>query len=87
MHRSDLAGDSRGVVKNTNAQSDIDRLAHQILPIIIEDEFNTQTGVLIGETCQARQDGTYCEAGGRGDAQEAAATRRRPRSSPVPRAA
>jgi hypothetical protein len=42
------------------------------LPIITEDEFDTQTGVLIGETCQARQDATCCEAGGRGDAQETA---------------
>ena len=28
MHRSDLAGDGRGVVKNANAHSDVDRFAH-----------------------------------------------------------
>ena len=42
------------------------------MPIIIEDEFDPQTGVLIGETRQTRHDATYCEAGGGGDAQEAA---------------
>ena len=37
-----------------------------------EDEFNTQTGVLIGEPCQTRQDAAFCKAGGCGHAQEAA---------------
>ena len=41
------------------------------MPIITEDEFHTQIGVLIGETCQTRQDPTRRKAGSHGDAQEA----------------
>ena len=69
VHCSDFAGNGRGIAKHANADSDVDRFADKILPIIIEDEFHAQTSVLIGETRQMRQDTPYCEAGGCGDAQ------------------
>ncbi len=61
MHGADPAGDRRRVVEHTNAQGDVDRPTHKILPVITEDEFDTQTGMLISETRQTRQDATYCE--------------------------